>query len=645
MSSTQKFCAYCGNALEDNVKFCAYCGAKVPQPTEHKEENGAEYCPACGFKFRSGDKVCIRCGTARPFSNTYTQNNRNTQTGEAYSGYSNTSEYKSTYQSNGYTNVPGAAQTKAPKKKKGGAAWIFILIALFAVGYFGSQNNWFNGFFSDNDPIFTERDTEGYIQIPEAETNIFKESDSSYYEDTEAETESDRYTETEKRPPVDTEKEKEEDTTSSPPIVKDDVIPSEWKSHQYLNCRDSGYCAKLNGKMLITFVFADDNVSSWNEGDKEEALNELNNEMVALQDEAKRFSSDLEIKYISFTAKISKDAHLGVSFADDVAKSVGYSSAKDMQSSIEKSYNMDSAPIIIVFNKSGRAYAQPQYSEHYAETLVLFSDDISPFRHELFHLYGAKDFYYPNAVYKLAVKYLDGSIMNSGDKTDDLTAFLIGWTDTLSYNAKAFLEETAHYTSEELVEENEKETITGYGTKYYNNGAVYEGDLLAGSPNGKGSITWSDGSSYTGEWDHGERTGKGKITWSNGDYYEGEFRSDVIHGSGTYYWKDGNIYTGAWVNGVRTGYGVYTMASGDRYEGNFQDGNFHGNGTYYWSSGSTYSGAWDNGVRSGYAVYIWPDGARYEGYFLNGSLHGEGTYYYANGSSKSGTWNNGEFVE
>ena len=48
-------------------------------------------------------------------------------------------------------------------------------------------------------------------------------------------------------------------------------------------------------------------------------------------------------------------------------------------------------------------------------------------------------------------KYLPTSLMyNHYNDVDDLTAFLIGWVDTLSANARSFLEETNHLTRDEI---------------------------------------------------------------------------------------------------------------------------------------------------------------------------------------------------
>lgn len=74
------------------------------------------------------------------------------------------------------------------------------------------------------------------------------------------------------------------------------------------------------------------------------------------------------------------------------------------------------------------------------------------FIHELLHLFGAEDFYYPPVVEKAADKWLPDSIMNEGHTIDALTRVLVGWDTWLSGNAEGFLNDTKGVTEKELDE-------------------------------------------------------------------------------------------------------------------------------------------------------------------------------------------------
>jgi hypothetical protein len=64
------------------------------------------------------------------------------------------------------------------------------------------------------------------------------------------------------------------------------------------------------------------------------------------------------------------------------------------------------------------------------------------------------------------------------------------------------------------------------GEKLLDCGAVYNGDLVNGVPDGKGSFAWK-----------------------NGDAYIGEVKEGKMHGKGSLAKKDGTILIGNWNNG------------------------------------------------------------------------------------------------
>ena len=72
----------------------------------------------------------------------------------------------------------------------------------------------------------------------------------------------------------------------------------------------------------------------------------------------------------------------------------------------------------------------------------------------------------------------------------------------------------------------------------------YQGDLIDGIPNGKGSSVTEKGVRYTGSWKDGKYHGKGVVTLPTGEQYNGNFDMGRRHGSGVVT-KDGMtiIYT------------------------------------------------------------------------------------------------------
>lgn len=145
---------------------------------------------------------------------------------------------------------------------------------------------------------------------------------------------------------------------------------------------------------------------------------------------------------------------------------------------------------------------------------------------------------------------------------------------------------------------------------------IYEGELINGTPNGKGTLVWP-----------------------NGDAYAGLFMNGYFHGQGTFTWSDGDRYVGNWELDERTGYGIYDWPDGSRYTGNWKAYKQMGYGVYEWPDGSRYEGNWLDGYRTGKGSFLWPDGSKYVGDFKDDLLHGSGIMFNPDGTiSHMGNW-------
>ena len=369
--------------------------------------------------------------------------------------------------------------------------------------------------------------------------------------------------------------------------------------HLFLQYKDKGNCETLSGEVSILLVFVSDSESSWDSASREQAEKELCREMIRVMDYAKGYDVPLSLLYGEWDISVGVDVESNNSgdWEAPVCAAMGFQSIYDLQMALERDWGVASAPIVFVLNKPGRAAAYSSCYDDAEEYLTVYSSDYGALCHELLHLYGARDYYYPMAVSDAATTYLTDSIMSTGKTVDRLTAYTVGWTKSPGRQAISFLRAVAHLTQKDLDDAAQAEQITGYGTKYYADGGIYIGYMEFGTPVGQGE----------------------------------------------YYSASGNVYKGEFQNGKFHGYGVYTYADGGVYRGYFADGSFHGTGTMTWSNGDRYQGEYQNGVRSGWGIYWWSMGDRYEGGFQNGKLHGYGTYYYASGKVKSGYWEQGVF--
>lgn len=373
-------------------------------------------------------------------------------------------------------------------------------------------------------------------------------------------------------------------------------VPAELQSNIFLTSRGTGTCEALTGDVLLTVVFVDDADGSWTAEEMEEIKTQHLTVTQKLQAQAAEYNVDvnLSFQYLHALSSVEFVRDASSSWVESALSNLGLANLSLINYDLEEAHNVTETPILLYTHQQGRSFAIQQSSTLSAEYTILFQDT-ADYRHELYHLFGAEDFYYPEEVTALADLYLPGSIMMESDtgEVDDLTAYLIGWTDELSENALRFLNATNHLTPEDLKDAHAVETYTGFGTKTTESG-TYTGDMLDGLFHGNGRFEWNDGMSYDGEWAHGVQTGYGTFTWANGNVYEGEWLNGAMHGTGTLTWAEGDIYSGEWTEGIRTGYGTYYWPNGDVYEGEWVDGVRTGQGTLTFANGIVWSGYWEN---------------------------------------------------
>ena len=427
-------------------------------------------------------------------------------------------------------------------------------------------------------------------------------------------------------------------------------MPPELLDHVLIGSRDKGISATLTGNVLITVIFVNDPTSTWT-AEKMASTKAGDAAMTAeVLAEAAGYGVDLNItvEYRQATVGTTEDIDR-TAWSEQIMASAGLGSVATASAELERSRGVKEAPILFYLNTTDRAYALPNDGQttEYAIIWNCGSDTIT-YRHELYHLFGAADYYFPKAVEESALRYYPNSTMLTGENavTDNLTAYLIGWKDTLTNDALAFLQETAHLTAEYVEQEHAKEIYTGYVENWERNGYVITGYLDMGVLEGQGKVVEPNGNWKEGLFEYGIFVrGRCKILYENGILYEGEIDQRAYNGQGTIVWAGGDTYTGQWKDGQYHGNGKITYANGGWSEGVFENGTLaNGRCKAIYEDGTRYEGDMVNGAFDGQGTIVWANGDSYTGGFLNGKRHGYGTYRWADGQTMSGTWNNGEFV-
>lgn len=392
--------------------------------------------------------------------------------------------------------------------------------------------------------------------------------------------------------------------------------------------KDGGICQALTGKIFWSFVYVDDAESGWSRTEKE-AQDRTNVKVIQyLKEEGRKEGVYLRMFNKTWTVRVSYAMRQEnrSSWTEDFAKTAGFPSFRDLNRSLQKQYPGGQIFFVFLVNKSGRAFASSSANEGAAdaEYCVVYRGEPGSILHEVLHVFGAADLYYPPQVAQAAGRILGESVMMNSDcqVLDDLTKYLIGWHRQPTAKARQLLMATAGITEQMVSDalQAENQVRNGYGRKTYSNGTVYEGEFQEGVADGRGTFYYTNGSVYQGDVKNGSFEGRGTLRYAGGTEYEGTFQNHQFHGRGCICYADGSVYEGTFRNGLQQGRGRYSYVSGTVYEGEFR-----------------------NGEPCGCGIYLFSNGDRYEGEVQNGKLHGRGCLTYADGTVRRGRFVNDEY--
>ena len=328
-------------------------------------------------------------------------------------------------------------------------------------------------------------------------------------------------------------------------------VPEELENHVLLQHRGNGDCEEMTGSIAVMLLFVDEPDHVWTPEKRDAYYNRIFEQTAQVEAAAAAYNTHLEFGYCYATASwpetLDNSAEI-FDAMDSLMSQAGLGNRDSAHENLKQMFNKGEAAIFVVLNKTGRANAYMSTGTGGTEFAILYNDS-NPFWHEMNHLFGAVDFYYPAEVKAAADLYLGESIMTvgAGGIVDELTAYLIGWTDELYSCGRGFLYETAWITQEYINQSLQAETYTGYTVKT-NEYGTYEGYMENGQYHIYGTYTWNDGGKYTGEYDHGYMTGYGTFYWNDGTVYEGYFVKGALQGYGTMTYANGYTLTGYWEN-------------------------------------------------------------------------------------------------
>lgn len=239
---------------------------------------------------------------------------------------------------------------------------------------------------------------------------------------------------------------------------------SDWnmlQNHYYLGMRNTGPSRTLTGDVIVIHILINDMRSSWLYGSHVAEYQYAADRMGSyLMYEAARSGQNLSVRSVFCQVNLPIFADQSGNWIPTAFACMGFPNAASMQHYYEQQYHCSEAPIIFALNCPMRSFAsvnntrsyfrQDEFSVVFRHTTGLFEPRV--LAHELLHQFGATDYYYPQVTVNAAYRYFPYSIMfQNGDEVDDLTRFLIGWTDEITPRAMAFLRETSCVDDEMLM--------------------------------------------------------------------------------------------------------------------------------------------------------------------------------------------------
>ncbi len=312
--------------------------------------------------------------------------------------------------------------------------------------------------------------------------------------------------------------------------------------HTLENRKNRGFCKELRGNIHIRSVFVDEPDYCWKPDEKLRHRTVLFEVTRFLRKEAEKCGVPLQFNFTEEHISGGRQWMLedAQRFSANYGRKHNCASLAACGAKLRRAQNANQAAFVFLFKIPARSFAPmfstsdtPELSEaafmygtdHFTEKNILL--------HELLHVFGAADFYYPETVKAAALRYFPHSVMLDVSapklgQLDNFTKYLIGWANTPARDAALFMKETASVTDADVNEANKKELLSKpYAVVRSANGTYY-GPIRYGCMHGKGKYIFKNGDVYEGDFTNGRITGYGTVTFRNGKKATGYFENGVL---------------------------------------------------------------------------------------------------------------------
>ena len=246
----------------------------------------------------------------------------------------------------------------------------------------------------------------------------------------------------------------------APPAAPDPLpapLPDGEGLHFALRSRDRGPCGRMTGDVMVLMVYVSTPKYPWNEKKEKEVVAKCWRSLWFLEKQAARYHAPLKFSIGCFETSIPMelaDTKNYMEWYRYILKNFFSSSnMPELQTYYEQKLNKTDTPVVFLFTNEDRSCAvnsstnYPNWQEEFC--MLFFDGDFRDLElaHELCHQYGAVDLYdYKEEGIAAATRRIfPHSVMltvtDPLNEVDPLTAYLMGWTDTVSPAAKKLLAE------------------------------------------------------------------------------------------------------------------------------------------------------------------------------------------------------------
>lgn len=217
------------------------------------------------------------------------------------------------------------------------------------------------------------------------------------------------------------------------------------------------------GNIAIVSIFVSDVSTRWSKNDIDKYMKALDEaETFLLNNGGHEAGLAIPLKmYFRCNLQYRADRGRYGNTVDDVLRKLGYNTICELRDElIKNNRHINSVVVLFVFNTAERSFAMSikgrkdacstrrAYTDSGEYAFIYFRSHeymAHTLCHEMLHLFGAIDYYYPDTVKRQAEKYFPRSIMlcfYEKPYIDGLTRYLIGWSKNLDLESLLFLNNT-----------------------------------------------------------------------------------------------------------------------------------------------------------------------------------------------------------